>query len=74
PSFSLPVRIPLLVRFTGAMYCNIDDCDEGAVLFNFWEPLHSLEVSPEYAIRSWAYIVLHIFPAKFSKLLLTGDK
>lgn len=30
PSFSLAVRILLLVRFTGAMYSNIDDCDEGA--------------------------------------------
>ncbi|KAJ6502660.1 glycosyltransferase family 22 protein [Mycena vulgaris] len=80
PSFSLAVRILLLIRITGAMYSNIDDCDE---VFNFWEPLHFLdhgygfqtwEVSPEYAIRSWAYIVLHIFPARLSKLLLTGDK
>ncbi|KAJ6575449.1 glycosyltransferase family 22 protein [Mycena capillaripes] len=80
PSFSLAVRILLLMRVTGAMYSNIDDCDE---VFNFWEPLHFLdhgygfqtwEVSPQYAIRSWAYIVLHIFPAKVSKLLLTGDK
>ncbi|KAJ7103211.1 glycosyltransferase family 22 protein, partial [Mycena belliarum] len=80
PSFSLAVRILLLVRVTGAMYSNIDDCDE---VFNFWEPLHFLdhgygfqtwEVSPEYAIRSWAYIALHLFPARLSKLLLTGDK
>ncbi|KAJ7269399.1 glycosyltransferase family 22 protein [Mycena haematopus] len=80
PSFSLAVRILLLVRVTGAMYSNIDDCDE---VFNFWEPLHLLdhgygfqtwEVSPQYAIRSWAYILLHIFPARISKLLLTGDK
>ncbi|KAF8215850.1 glycosyltransferase family 22 protein [Mycena galopus ATCC 62051] len=80
PSFSLAVRILLLVRFTGAMYSNIDDCDE---VFNFWEPLHffdhgygfqTWEVSPQYAIRSWAYVLLHIFPAKISKLLMTGDK
>ncbi|KAJ7170207.1 glycosyltransferase family 22 protein [Mycena filopes] len=80
PSFSLAVRILLFVRFTGAMYSNIDDCDE---VFNFWEPLHFLdhgygfqtwEVSPQYAVRSWAYIVLHMLPAKISKLLLTGDK
>ncbi|KAJ7847854.1 glycosyltransferase family 22 protein [Mycena leptocephala] len=80
PSFSLAVRILMLMRVTGAMYSNIDDCDE---VFNFWEPLHFLdhsygfqtwEVSPQYAIRSWAYILLHIFPAKLSKLLLTGDK
>ncbi|KAJ7109881.1 glycosyltransferase family 22 protein [Mycena epipterygia] len=80
PSFSLAVRILLLMRVTGAMYSNIDDCDE---VFNFWEPLHFLdhgygfqtwEVSPEYAIRSWAYIILHMLPARLSKLLLTGDK
>ena len=29
PSFSLAVRIFLLVRFAGAMYSNIQDCDEG---------------------------------------------
>ncbi|KAJ6609372.1 glycosyltransferase family 22 protein [Mycena sp. CBHHK59/15] len=80
PSFSLAFRILLLIRVTGAMYSNIDDCDE---VFNFWEPLHFLdhgygfqtwEVSPEYAIRSWAYIALHILPARMSKMLLTGDK
>ncbi|KAK7063943.1 mannosyltransferase [Favolaschia claudopus] len=80
PSFSLAVRILLLIRVTGAMYSNIDDCDE---VFNFWEPLHFLdhgygfqtwEVSPEYAVRSWAYILLHIFPARLAKLVLAGDK
>lgn len=29
PSFSLAVRILLLVRFSAAMYSNIQDCDEG---------------------------------------------
>ncbi len=29
PSFSLAVRIILLVRIAGAMYTNISDCDEG---------------------------------------------
>ncbi|KAJ7204337.1 glycosyltransferase family 22 protein [Mycena pura] len=80
PSFSLAVRILLLMRFAAAMYSNIDDCDE---VFNFWEPLHffdhghgfqTWEVSPQYAIRSWMYILLHIVPARLSKLLLTDDK
>ncbi|KAJ7070724.1 glycosyltransferase family 22 protein [Mycena amicta] len=80
PSFSLAVRILLLVRFAGAMYSNIDDCDE---VYNFWEPLHFIdhgygfqtwEVSPQYAVRSWAYILLHLLPARISRLLLTGDK
>ncbi|KAF7302752.1 Mannosyltransferase [Mycena chlorophos] len=80
PSFSLAVRILLLVRFAGAMYSNIDDCDE---VFNFWEPLHLLdhgygfqtwEVSPQYAIRSWAYILLHLFPARVARIVGAGDK
>ena len=29
PSFSLAVRILILVRFSAAMYCNIQDADEG---------------------------------------------
>jgi len=29
PSFSLAVRILLIVRVAGAMYSNIQDCDEG---------------------------------------------
>ncbi|KAF7307149.1 Glycosyltransferase family 22 protein [Mycena indigotica] len=80
PSFSLAVRILLLVRFAGAMYSNIDDCDE---VFNFWEPLHFLdhgygfqtwEVSPQFAIRSWAYILLHLLPARISRVVGAGDK
>jgi alpha-1,2-mannosyltransferase len=48
------------------------------LVFNFWEPLHYLhrgygfqtwETSPVYAIRSYAYIVLHLLPAKITVLL-----
>ncbi|KAI0319029.1 asparagine-linked glycosylation 9 protein isoform a [Amylostereum chailletii] len=71
PSFSTAVKILLLVRVSAAMYSNIQDCDE---VFNFWEPLHYLdrgygfqtwETSPVYAIRSWAYLLLHYIPVKF---------
>ncbi|KAI5122384.1 hypothetical protein M0805_004141 [Coniferiporia weirii] len=80
PSFSLAVRILLLIRVSGAMYSNISDCDE---VYNFWEPLHYLdrgygfqtwETSPQFAIRSWAYIVLHLFPATAPVRLLNMDK
>ncbi|TFK77397.1 glycosyltransferase family 22 protein [Pluteus cervinus] len=80
PSFSLAVRILLLVRITGAMYSNISDCDE---VFNFWEPLHYLdrghgfqtwETSPAYALRSWAYIYLHLLPSKLATILLGQEK
>ncbi|RDB28713.1 Alpha-1,2-mannosyltransferase ALG9 [Hypsizygus marmoreus] len=80
PGFSLAVRILLLVRVAGAMYSNIDDCDE---VFNFWEPLHFLdrgygfqtwEVSPEFSIRSWSYILLHIPPARIASFFLGVEK
>ncbi|KAF9567750.1 glycosyltransferase family 22 protein [Agrocybe pediades] len=80
PSFSLALRIMLLVRVAGAMYSNISDCDE---VFNFWEPLHFLgqgygfqtwELSPKYALRSWAYILLHHIPTRIGDIVLKGDK
>jgi alpha-1,2-mannosyltransferase len=79
PSFSLAFRILLLIRVTGAMYTNIQDCDE---VFNFWEPLHFLdkgrgfqtwEVSPEFAIRSWNYIMLHMMPARLASAMFGAD-
>ncbi|KIM32271.1 glycosyltransferase family 22 protein [Serendipita vermifera MAFF 305830] len=69
----------VLVRFCAAMYSNISDCDE---VYNFWEPLHYIfkgygfqtwEVSPEYAIRSWAYIFLH-YPFVIIGQLLSDRK
>ncbi|KAF7968131.1 hypothetical protein HWV62_31803 [Athelia sp. TMB] len=79
-SFSLAIRILLLVRVAGAMYSNIQDCDE---VFNFWEPLHYLdrgigfqtwETSPVYAIRSWAYILLHLFSVRLPAVVLGPEK
>ncbi|KAH9944005.1 glycosyltransferase family 22 protein [Epithele typhae] len=80
PSWSAALRILLLVRVTGAMYSGIQDCDE---VFNFWEPLHYLwkgygfqtwETSPEYSIRSWAYILLHYFPVGVSSTFIGPEK
>ncbi|KIK70667.1 glycosyltransferase family 22 protein, partial [Collybiopsis luxurians FD-317 M1] len=80
PSFAFALRMILLVRVAGAMYSNIDDCDE---VYNFWEPLHFLdngygfqtwETSPQYAIRSWAYILLHILPANVAHFLAQDQK
>ncbi|KAF7436487.1 mannosyltransferase [Pleurotus ostreatus] len=80
PSFSMAVRILLLVRFSAAMYSNISDCDE---VFNFWEPLHFLdrghgfqtwEVSPEFSIRSWAYVLLHLLPTRLISVLVGPEK
>ncbi|CAE6451772.1 unnamed protein product [Rhizoctonia solani] len=71
PTLSTAFRMLVLIRVAAATWSNIQDCDE---VFNFWEPLHYLdqghgfqtwETSPTYALRSWAYILVHIFPAKF---------
>ncbi|CDO73179.1 Glycosyltransferase Family 22 protein [Trametes cinnabarina] len=80
PSWSAALRILLLIRVAGAMYTGIQDCDE---VYNFWEPLHYLfkgygfqtwETSPEYAIRSWAYILLHYLPVQISATLIGPEK
>ena len=55
------------------------------LVYNFWEPLHFLEqgygfqtweLSPEFAFRSWAYILLHYrdLPPRVGQLLASGDK
>ena len=64
----------LVVNVLAALYAPIQDCDE---VFNYWEPtnylnrrfgLQTWEYSPEFAIRSWLYIVLHAIPGKFGSL------
>ncbi len=58
------------INVLAAMHAPIQDCDE---VFNYWEPTHYLnhafglqtwEYSPEYAIRSWLYVVLQAVPGK----------
>ena len=53
------------------------------LVFNFWEPLHFLdrgygfqtwETSPVYAIRSYAYALLHLLPAKIPFWILGPEK
>ena len=67
-------RIPL----TGT---NFLTSDKARSVYNFWEPLHYLEhgfgfqtweTSPDYAIRSWAYILLHL-PFSRAATFLAGD-
>ncbi|KIV79750.1 hypothetical protein PV11_07295 [Exophiala sideris] len=78
PRFYLPLNIAFYLCFAShllaALYAPIQDCDE---TFNYWEPLHYLnhgyglqtwEYSPEFSIRSWAYIAIHAIPAKIAGL------
>ncbi|KAK5193472.1 mannosyltransferase [Exophiala xenobiotica] len=77
--FYLPLNVAFYLCFAShllaALYAPIQDCDE---TFNYWDPLHYLthgyglqtwEYSPEYSIRSWAYILIHAIPAKIAGLL-----
>lgn len=65
----------LVVRVLGSLITPIPDCDE---VFNYWEPIHFLiygkgqqtwEYSPEYALRSYLYVILHSIPAYILYLL-----
>ena len=65
PESSTAFRLLMSAHLCSALLNNVTDCDE---TYNYWEPLHHLmagegfqtwEYSPEYAIRSWAYIYLH---------------
>lgn len=66
PSWRGTFAVLLAVRIAWAAVAVIGDCDE---VYNYWEPLHQLgfgrafetwEYAPQYAIRSWAYILLHL--------------
>ncbi|KAG0334269.1 mannosyltransferase [Podila humilis] len=80
PSYSVAFKAIFLVRTLAATYANISDCDE---VFNFWEPMHYLqygtgletwEYSPLYAIRSWAYILVHALPAEITRLATSANR
>ena len=62
----------LFINLLAAVYSPIQDCDE---VFNYWEPTHYIahgsglqtwEYSPEYAIRSWLYSLIHAIPSRIA--------
>ena len=68
PSTQAALKILLSVRLSSAVWSGISDCDE---TYNYWEPAHHLlygpglqtwEYDPRFALRSYFYIVMHIFP------------
>jgi len=63
------------LHLLATLFSPIADCDE---TFNYYEPAHYLthgyglqtwEYSPEFAIRSWAYISLHALVMQFGRLV-----
>lgn len=69
PNIQVSFKLFLCAGFTSAVWLHITDCDE---TFNYWEPSHyflfgkgfqTWEYAPQYALRSYAYILLHSIPA-----------
>ncbi|KAH9514081.1 mannosyltransferase [Bulinus truncatus] len=78
PTPATTFKLLMSARLCAALWSVVSDCDE---TYNYWEPAHFLnygrgfqtwEYSPVYAIRSYAYILLHVLPMKICALLL-GD-
>ncbi len=68
----------LSVNLLASTYAPIQDCDE---VFNYWEPTHYIfhgfglqtwEYSPEYAIRSWLYALIHAIPSKIAAAFVSN--
>lgn len=64
PSIQTAFKTFLSARLCSAIWTYISDCDE---TYNYWEPLHYLfygrglqtwEYSPQFALRSYAYLML----------------
>ncbi|KAL9062910.1 MAG: hypothetical protein Q9157_008548 [Trypethelium eluteriae] len=88
PSDRAPVEVDptiafyvfLTARVVAALFAPIQDCDE---VFNYWEPTHYLnhgyglqtwEYSPQYALRSWAYIGPHALVTLLARISPVGSK
>ncbi|OQV20294.1 Alpha-1,2-mannosyltransferase ALG9 [Hypsibius exemplaris] len=80
PEIRTAVKLLLSARLCSVVWSHITDCDE---TFNYWEPLHYIlhgsgfqtwEYSPSYAIRSYAYLLLHALPLKLYDVLFHPDR
>ncbi|KAL9083385.1 MAG: hypothetical protein Q9165_008535 [Trypethelium subeluteriae] len=77
---SMAFYVFLTARVMAALFAPIQDCDE---VFNYWEPTHYLnhgyglqtwEYSPQYALRSWAYIGPHALVTLLARISPIGSK
>ena len=68
PSTQAALKLLLSVRLSSAVWSGISDCDE---TYNYWQPAHQLlygqgmqtwEYDPQFALRSYFYIILHLVP------------
>lgn len=79
PKADVAFKAFLSARICAALWMHITDCDE---TFNYWEPLHYLvygqglqtwEYSPEYALRSYTYLLSHAVPAFLYNSILKSN-
>lgn len=79
PGVDTAFKAFLSARFCAAIWAHVGDCDE---TFNYWDPLHYLiygrglqtwEYSPEFALRSYAYLLIHGVPAWFYNSLFNPN-
>lgn len=75
PSFRIAFRFLLIPRIIAASTAIITDCDE---VFSYYEPAHYLvhrwgfqtwEYDPNFAIRSWVYIIPHALIIAIGELI-----
>lgn len=75
PGADVAFKVLLSARFCSAIWSYIADCDE---TFNYWEPMHYLvydhglqtwEYSPQFALRSYTYLLFHCVPAWLYKAI-----
>lgn len=71
PGADTALKVLVSARLCSAFWSYIADCDE---TFNYWEPMHYLvygkglqtwEYSPQFALRSYTYLLFHCVPAWF---------
>ncbi|XP_075236016.1 alpha-1,2-mannosyltransferase Alg9 [Lycorma delicatula] len=80
PSGDTAFKALLSARFCAAVWSHVTDCDE---TYNYWEPSHFMllgngfqtwEYSPQYALRSYTYLLLHIIPAWIYNQILQPNR
>lgn len=80
PGVYTALKALLSARLCSAVWCIISDCDE---TYNYWEPTHFLlygsgfqtwEYSPQFALRSYFYLLLHATPAWLYDAAVSGNR
>ncbi|XP_071527960.1 alpha-1,2-mannosyltransferase ALG9 [Panulirus ornatus] len=80
PGSYTALKALLSARLCAAIWALINDCDE---TYNYWEPTHFLlygkgfqtwEYAPQYALRSYTYILIHAVPGWIYSSLLQSNR